>query len=579
MAFWYINGGNGTSTGYYAVTQWATGAKTAGTVVRQLTAPAVGSERCFVCTIAGTSGGTEPTWVLTRGAKTTDSTVTWMECTGLAGTNGSLTNTAGWALGAVALGALIHGVSNATTSLFICTTAGTISGAEPTWNTTTGATTTSGTAVFTCLGLASGFTAFQNPHARLFTVINTFHAAGDTQYVADTHAETQAAAMTIAAANTPNQTYCVDHTVATPTAASLKTTATVTTTGANALIVNGNGYFYGITFSAGTGAVSQGIQLQSISAGYLVLDTCTLITGGTVSIGINVGSGGTTGIVELVNTSAQFSISSSRLNIVAGTLRWRNSTALTGASVRPGAIFATGSGTGVIELTAVDFTGYTGTLFFAQTGGHRVQIKNCKFDPATTPVATPTVAANWMVDILQSDSGTKYYRHERWRTQGVQIVNTTNIKQGGASDGITPLAWQLDPLSLVTWYLPFESIPIMIWNIRTGVTVNATVCILYDAHLTPSLTNQDVWIEVEYMGTSGSPLGAFVNSGLPNYLATPTALTTDSTSIWNTTGLTTPTLCTLTASFTPQNVGFIKTVVKCSNAAATIYVDPKVILS
>src|SRR5580704_18735763 len=113
MAFWYINYGDGSSTGYFAVTQWATGAtKTVGQFVRQLATPAVNSERCFVCVVAGTTNATtEPTWVITRGAKTTDNTITWMECTGLAGTCGSLTNTAGWStgLGTAALGTLIHG--------------------------------------------------------------------------------------------------------------------------------------------------------------------------------------------------------------------------------------------------------------------------------------------------------------------------------------------------------------------------------------------------------------------------------------------------------------------------------------
>ena len=93
---WYCNFGNGTSTGYYAVTAWATGATiAAGALRRQLTAPAVGNERVFVAIVAGTTHATtEPTWALTRGAKTTDNTVTWQEVTGASAVNGDLSNTA-----------------------------------------------------------------------------------------------------------------------------------------------------------------------------------------------------------------------------------------------------------------------------------------------------------------------------------------------------------------------------------------------------------------------------------------------------------------------------------------------------
>src|SRR5580765_6309928 len=112
MAFydvnWYCN-----SVGYAAVTMRPQNtAVAAGVVRRQFTAPAVGSERCFVCIVAGTTANvTDATWVLTRGAKTTDGSVTWQECTGASAVNGDATNTATWATakatGTPTLGAII----------------------------------------------------------------------------------------------------------------------------------------------------------------------------------------------------------------------------------------------------------------------------------------------------------------------------------------------------------------------------------------------------------------------------------------------------------------------------------------
>ena len=88
---WYVSAGDGVSTGgWFAVTPWAaTTAVAVGALRRQLAAPAVNSERVFVCTTAGTTGSTEPTWVITRGARTTAvGTVSWLVCTGAAPVNG-----------------------------------------------------------------------------------------------------------------------------------------------------------------------------------------------------------------------------------------------------------------------------------------------------------------------------------------------------------------------------------------------------------------------------------------------------------------------------------------------------------
>ena len=86
---WYTNYGNGSSTGYYAVTKWAAGAtNTVGNIIRQNSTPSVDNERCFVCIVAGTSANpTEPTWTVTKGGKPprTTKAMTWMEVPGLPG--------------------------------------------------------------------------------------------------------------------------------------------------------------------------------------------------------------------------------------------------------------------------------------------------------------------------------------------------------------------------------------------------------------------------------------------------------------------------------------------------------------
>ena len=144
----------------------------AGALVRQFTAPAVNSERCFMCIVAGTTANVaDATWVLTRGAKTTDGTATWQECTGASAVNGDLISTPTWAAAkaiatAVTLGAIIQRNNGA--SYWICSTAGNTGASEPAWsNNTAGTTQTDSTVTWTCLGVVGNFPAWGDPHARL----------------------------------------------------------------------------------------------------------------------------------------------------------------------------------------------------------------------------------------------------------------------------------------------------------------------------------------------------------------------------------------------------------------------------
>jgi hypothetical protein len=87
-----------TPTGYSGVNGWAASTTyVCGALVRQSALPALGSECVFACIAStsgtGTSGASEPSWSTSKGTKTTDNTVTWMEVTGNPGVNNDNTNT------------------------------------------------------------------------------------------------------------------------------------------------------------------------------------------------------------------------------------------------------------------------------------------------------------------------------------------------------------------------------------------------------------------------------------------------------------------------------------------------------
>src|SRR3954471_2361668 len=95
--------------------------------------------------------------------------------------------------------------------------------------------------------------------------------AGDIFYVAHDHAETSATAVTLGGFGsgllTITQVLCVNRAGSVPpVSADLRTTATVTTTGAIALTVSLNAYWYGITFACGTGVTAANLSLGSATA-------------------------------------------------------------------------------------------------------------------------------------------------------------------------------------------------------------------------------------------------------------------------------------------------------------------------
>lgn len=524
---WYTNFGNGSSTGYYAVAAWATGTvETVGNLVRQLTTPAVGSERVFVCVVAGTTNATtEPTWVTTKGAKTTDNTVTWMECTGLPALNADNANTplsSGNRSGAQVLGNLIQ--NNTQDHYFICTTAGTTGAGEPTYNTTTGATTTDGGCTWTCLGAVTSFTTkWGAPHNRVANALATnWGASGDTHYVSSIHAETQSSALTWSTGSTlvkPTEIICVGNAGnIPPQSGDVTTGATVTTTGASNMAVGGIVDIWGIAFSCGSGANIATLSFGTSANSNTRLHNCALALPGTSTETISLSS--TTGFVSLHNTS--LSISGGALSGITsnGSWIWRDSSWTSSGTITT--LLQGIAAHGATLCEDIDFSGMTVTDLVSNGGSGRHVFSRCKTPASYTGQTTSNVVPGFpTVDLINCDSGGNTYRHERWTPVGTQQIETTAIHTSGASDGTTGYSWKLSGFGGF-WAAPFESMPVTIWNTVTGSNVTATLeaC----ANLGSLPLNTDIWADVEYFGTSGSTDGSRITQGTANPIAAGSAL-------------------------------------------------------
>jgi hypothetical protein len=420
--------------------------------------------------------------------------------------------------------------------------------------------------------------------ANAFTTLTTAFAtevAGDTLYVAHDHAESTAAAVTLTSSGTyatPTKVVCVNRAGSVPpVSADRRATATVTTTGNNALtLANPAGagavHYDGIIFTAGNSTGTANVALTTGSSNYR-LDNCSLRLGGTgTSSKILLGASGN--YIELNNTTMSFGNVNQTINPGA-VVRWRNTaSALLGTLPTQLFIPAAFNG-GDIELVGVDLSAATSGKTLVQGSGTNIcalfRFIDCKLNASVTKSQVPADGAV-LVDFIRSGSSGINYTIYRHRTQGLLIEETTIVRTGGATDGTTPLSWKVVTTANCNYSMPYECPPIAIWNDTTGSAVTATVEGIWGGGAVP--LDSEIWVDVEYLGDAASPQGSFVNDGAADLLATG-ASQTSSSATWG--GSTTK--FKLNVTFTAQQKGWIYARVKCAKASSTFYIDPLITLT
>jgi hypothetical protein len=164
------------------------------------------------------------------------------------------------------------------------------------------------------------------------------------------------------------------------------------------------------------------------------------------------------------------------------------------------------------------------------------------------------------------------YNNAKYNYRGTLTTETTIVRTGGASDGVTPISWKVVTTANAKFEQPFECPPIAIWNDTTGSPVTATIEGIWGGGAVP--TDADIWVEVEYLGSSATPVSSFVSDAKATVLTT-AASQAASSETWG--GSTTD--FHLHVTFTPQMKGFVYARVKVGAASSTIYIDPKITLT
>jgi len=423
--------------------------------------------------------------------------------------------------------------------------------------------------------------------AKAATTLATVLALATNADIADVsqaHAETQAAALTLTCPVTPGLEILCGNDGAAPITA-LAATGTISCSGNAAYSITGHAYFYGLSFIAGSAGQTGNASALQIAAATNIshgqfYDTCkfqNLTTGATstgITLGVGASSTGKDCTVDIKNSSFRVGNVAQGIALQSGRIHLTNIT-LDAAGSIPTTLFIPRAGCYldvVVEASDLSGRAFTNLVTVAAACSGKITFRDCKL-PASINVTTGTFPGpgGLVIEMWNCDSGNTNYRFARWSYEGSTIDEHTIVKTGGATDGVTANSFKMVSTSGAPhFWQPLYSPEIAQKIATTGSALTATVDIVHDS--VTNLKDTEVWLEVEYLSSSGAPLGAVLTDRAADILAAG-ADQTASSAAWTTTGLTNPNKQKLEVTFTPQQKGYVLLSVALAKSNYTIYAD------
>lgn len=436
--------------------------------------------------------------------------------------------------------------------------------------------------VYSGAGGAGTGADWANAHTTLSAAI-TASSAGDAFFVASDHSHNYGGTTNLTFKGTaaaPDRILSVDRAGSVPpVAADLLAGAIEGTSAASSTlsIAGGSFYCYGLTLAPGSGqSTTCNLNLGS-GSGARVFDTCEfhLLSTGSASR-LTLGGSAT---MDLVLSKPKFKFASTSQSVtVAGPTTITGDPAASllaaGSSVPTSLVTASSAPEGVVQIAGVDISAITGAVPAITSNAGLFRLANCKLHASAT-FGTPTGAVA-RIEVIGCNNGGPTTDNRIYDYKGTLTTETTIKRTAGASDGTTAHSWKIVTTANAERDFPFETFEGVLWNDATGASKTLTVHTVTD---NVTLTDAEVWLEVEYLGSSGSPISTMITDANATVLTTAANQASDSGEAWTTTGLTTPVKQKLEVTFTPQMAGPIRWRVKVAKVSTTVYVCPKPDLS
>lgn len=405
-------------------------------------------------------------------------------------------------------------------------------------------------------------------------------AAGDSIWVSQAHSEASASSITLSLAGTiasPTKVIACNDSADPPT--TLVTGVEIVTTGTAQIIVNGSAHIYGLTFKVGSGA-SAASWGSATASQRQVFENCEIWLANTNAGSVLAPAEAGSAFNHWKNVNVKFGHASQKIASYGpgSTLWWTGGGVLSGSS-SPTVLLDPNAQTGMtMLLEGVDLSNCgTGMNITNQPATYgSVTLRNCKLPSGWAgALLNTTITTYSRAAMYNCDGGSTTYKVWIEMYQGTIRDEATIVRTGGASDGTTTLSWKMTSNANAAQMFPLPSDKVSVWNATVGSPITVTHEIVHDS--ATALTDEEVWIEVEYLGAAG-PLSTTVTDARTSTL-TAAANQTASSVTWTTTGLTTPNKQALSVTFTPQVAGPFRSRVMLGKASKTIYVDPQPVVS
>jgi hypothetical protein len=254
------------------------------------------------------------------------------------------------------------------------------------------------------------------------------------------------------------------------------------------------------------------------------------------------------------------------LEIVGGSITKDSAVSLTALFVQ------TNSYKGSLKVNGLDLSGLNAgvNIFSAPGGAFKGIIRNSKLPSGWSGKLSGTdPTPGCRVEMHNCDDGNTNYRMWVQEYAGSIKSETVVTRTGGAMDGTTALAWKMETSADAEFpTLVLASPELAIWNDTTGVAKTVTLHVLTDG---VTLKDDEAWLEVTYLGTSGAPLGSVVTDRKAGLL-TAAQVQDASSAAWTTTGIASPVMQKLSVTVTPQKKGYMILRAMFVKPGSTMYV-------